>query len=216
MKKMVLVVILITMGLVAYAQVNLSKYTPVSGNWAVQDGRLFQNDDKARLAKVNIPVPQKNTVMSYEFDARYEDGGEDGHGGFGLHIFADKDFNGASWGAGQSYLLWLNYDENPQNKNILPGLTAQIYRSYSNSYMVLMESFDLNDYIVDITDEEIYAPVHFKVTADSKTGEIHVYDPVDEGSYYVLNLGSSPLEGSWVVLRTNGVKLSFSDFDING
>jgi hypothetical protein len=212
MKKMVLAFVLITMGLFVYAQTNLPSYYPASGRWSIIGGRLYQNDENARLAKVNIPIPQNSPVIAYEFDARYEGGAEDGHGGFGLHIFADSSFNRESWGAGQSYLLWLNYDEKPLDRRIQPGLSAQIYRSVSNTQMELIDSFDLNGYADFLTSENLSAPVHFKIVVDSNNGEVHVYDPVDDNYYYVFNLDGRylPLKGNWVVLRTNGMKMSFA------
>ncbi|MCL2270567.1 MAG: hypothetical protein FWC24_04405 [Treponema sp.] len=213
MKKMALALALISVGMFVYAQANLPEYYPVSGKWASSGGRLYQNDESARLAKANIPALQDSEVMIYEFDARYEGGAEDGHGGFGLHIFVDTAHNSASWGAGKSYLIWLNYDETPQNKNIQPGLSAQLYRSLSNSQMELVESFDMNDYADLLTDENLAEPVFFKIIADASTGEIHVYDPTtEEEVYYVLNMDENnlPITGKWVVLRTNGMKMSFA------
>ena len=213
MKKLMLTLVLITSGLVVYAQIKLPEHYPISGKWSEKDGRLYQNDEKARLAKVNIPVVQNSPAMIYEFDARYEGGAEDGHGGFGLHLFVDAAHGGESWGAGHSYLLWLNYDENPRNKNIQPGLSAQIYRSYSNSWMELVESFDLNRYAEFLTDEYLSRPVSFKIIVDARTGEIRIYNPVDNNlSYYVLKMDKSvlPIKGDWVVLRTNGMRMSFA------
>jgi hypothetical protein len=212
MKRIVLALVLIAAGAVLYAQVNLPEYRFVSGNWAVSGQRLYQNDANARLAKINVRIPQNN-AMVYEFDARYEGGAEDGHGGFGLHIFVDSPHNRASWGAGSSYLLWLNYDEKPLRKDIPAGLSGQVYRSYSNSRMDLVQSFDLNQYADLLTDENLAYPVHFKIYANGNTGEIRVYDPTEESVYYLLNLNKKelPLKGNWVTLRTNGMKMSFTN-----
>jgi hypothetical protein len=214
MKRLVLVLTLVAAGAALYAQVNLPEHRFASGNWAVSGQRLYQNDPRAGLAKMNVRVPQ-NGAMLYEFDARYEGGAEDGHGGFGLHIFVDNPLNSASWGAGISYLLWLNYDERPIDRNIPRGLSGQVYRSYSNSRMELVQSFDLNRYADLLTDENLSYPVHFKIIADGNTGELRVYDPTvpDDAEYYVLNLDRRdlPLKGNWVSLRTNGMKLSFTN-----
>jgi hypothetical protein len=161
---------------------------------------------------MNIRAPQSG-AMVYEFDARYEGGAEDGHGGFGLHIFVDTPYNDVSWGAGNSYLLWLNYDENPLDKAIPAGFSAQIYRSKTNSQMDLVESFDLNGFADLVTSEDLSAIVPFKIIVDGNTGEVQVYDPTaTDDSYYVFYLDRKdlPLKGDWAVLRTNGVKLSFS------
>ena len=213
MKKVLLALVLMTIGLFVYAQIQLPEHYPISGRWSERDGRLFQNDEKARLAKVNVPVIQNSPAMIYEFDARYEGGAEDGHGGFGMHLFVDSALSRESWGAGHSYLLWLNYDETPLNKNIQPGLSAQIYRSHSNSWMELVESFDLNSYAEYLTDESLAEPVHFKIIADANTGELQIYDPTDDNNtFHVLNMDNKflPIKGDWVVLRTNGIKMSFA------
>ena len=214
MKRLGLVLTLVAAGAALYAQVNLPEHRFASGNWAVSGQRLYQNDSRARLAKMNVRAPQ-NGAMLYEFDARYEGGAEDGHGGFGLHIFVDTPLNSASWGAGVSYLLWLNYDERPIDRNIPRGLSGQIYRSYTDSRMELVQSFDLNRYVDLLTAENLSYPVHFKIIADGNTGELRIYDPTvpDDTEYYVLNLDRRdlPLKGNWVSLRTNGMKMSFTN-----
>ncbi len=109
--------------------------------------------------------------------------------------------------------MWLNYDENPENKEIPAGLSAQLYRSYTDSRMDLIQSFDLNEYAGLLTEETLSASIPFKIVVDGNSGEIHVYDPAGDGnSYFVLNIGENlPLKGDWVVLRTNGMKLSFAN-----
>jgi hypothetical protein len=212
MKRLILLLVVLVVSAALYAQVSVPEYTVAAGSWNLAGGRLYQNDASARLAKVNIRAPQ-NGPMIYEFNARYEAGGEDGHGGFGIHIFADKVFNGPSWGCGSSYLLWLNYDENPTNPNIPSGLSAQIYRSRTNSYMELLDSIDLNEYVADVYEEDLEYPVPFKIFVDGASGEVRVYDPRDPNLedyfYYAISKGL-PLKGEWVALRTNSVNLSFA------
>jgi hypothetical protein len=195
----------------AFSQVNLPEHSFVSGNWVVSGDRLYQNDQNARLAKMNVKFPQDGAIL-YEFSARYEGGAEDGHGGLGLHFFVKSEFGYPSWGAEQSYLIWLNYDENPTNSSIPAGLSAQVYYSYTNTYMELLQSFDLNEYGDLLTDENLAQPVFFKIMVDGDAGVIQVFDPTrDDGSYYAIQLNSNKLKGDWVVLRTNGIKLSFSN-----
>ncbi|GHV03650.1 hypothetical protein FACS189485_07350 [Spirochaetia bacterium] len=210
MKRIVLFLVVFGMAASMYAQ-QLPPYRFAAGNWGFSGGRLFQNDAKAPLAKVNFEAPQ-NGPMLYQFNAIYEGGAEDGHGGFGLHIFGDQAYNGVSWGNGNSYLLWLNYDENPISTAIPKGLSAQVYRSRSNSYMELVESVPLNEYERYLTDENLAGPVPFKIVANGKTGEVRVYDPINPGSYYSFSLAvrDVPFTGNWVSLRTNGMKLSFA------
>lgn len=212
MKKTIAVFGLLMLGTLVFGQVILPAGRQFgSGNWVFSGNRLFQNDAAARLAKINIPIPQDG-VMIYEFNARYEGGAEDGHGGFGVHVFVDRPLASDTWGAGSSYLLWLNYDENPSNKAIPAGLSAQLYRSYSNSYMEVVQSFDLNHLAGLLTPENLSAPITFRFVVNSDTGEIHVYDPtVNNSSYFIVNAKENlPLNGNWVVLRTNGIKLSFA------
>jgi hypothetical protein len=210
MKKSFFLVLLAVVAVSLFAQAQLPEHYFASGNWSFSGERLYQNDARARLAKINFRVPQ-NGLMLYEFDARYESGAEDGHGGIGLHVFADSALNRASWGVGRSYLLWLNYDENPISRDIPRGLSAQVYRSYTNSRMELVQSFDLNRYAELLTQENLANPVHFKIFVDGDTGEVQVYDPTTtEDVYYVLNLTDIPSRGNWVALRTNGLEASFT------
>jgi hypothetical protein len=213
MKRVVL--FLAVLGLVSglYAQSQIPAYRFAAGNWQFVGDRLFQRDAKAGLAKVNFTVPQ-NSAMLYEFNARYESGAEDGHGGFGIHIFGDSVIDKASWGSGNSYLLWLNYDEKPVTKGIPKGLSAQVYRSYSHSRMELVESVDLNEYAYLLTQENLSSPVPVKIIADGNTGEVRVFDPRDPNLrdyfYFYLNSKDVPLKGNYVALRTNGMNLSFA------
>jgi hypothetical protein len=213
MKRIFLFLVVFGIAAALYAQNQVPPYGIASGNWGFVGERLYQRDAAAGLAKVNLQVPQKGPMI-YEFNARYEGGAEDGHGGFGLHIFGDSSYSSASWGSGNSWLLWLNYDENPSDRSIPKGLSAQVYRSYSNSRMDLVESVDLNQYADLLTAENLANPVPFKVTVNGNTGEVRVYDPTDPklADYYYFNIptGDVPLDGNWVVLRTNGIQLSFA------
>jgi hypothetical protein len=196
-----------------YAQSQIPAYRFASGKWQFVGERLFQNDEKAGLAKANFTVPQSN-AMIYEFNARYELGAEDGHGGFGIHIFGDTAIDKASWGSGNSYLLWLNYDENPKSKDIPKGLSAQVYRSYSHSRMELVDSVDLNEYAYLLTEDNLSAPVPVKLIVDGDTGEVRIFDPRDpdlrDYFYFYLDSKDVPLKGNYVALRTNGMTLSFA------
>jgi len=195
------------LGVSLFAQVQLPEYHFASGSWVLSGDRLFQNDANARLAKVNIRAPQSGPMI-YEFNVRYEKGIEDGHGGFGIHIFVDNVVNRASWGSGASYLLWLNYDDRPITRGIPAGFSAQVYRSVSNSYMELLESFDLNEFAYLLTYENAAYPVPVKIWADGNTGEVRVYDPTDPDYYWYFYIGRN-IRGNWISLRTNGLSLSF-------
>jgi hypothetical protein len=188
------------------------EYAQGAGNWHFVGPRLLQDDAVARLAKVNLNVPQEGE-MYYEFNVRYEGGAEDGHGGFGIHIFGDSRLNYPSWGSGKSYLLWLNYDEHPINTGIPSGLSAQVYRSDSHSEMTLLYSQDLNEYLAFLDEDTLYENVPFLISANGDTGEVRIYDPTEdlESVYYVFNIDKStlPVKGEWIALRSNGMKVSF-------
>ncbi|MDR2740729.1 MAG: hypothetical protein LBB98_01030 [Treponema sp.] len=213
MKRVVFFLAVIGLASAVYAQSQVPVYRFASGSWNFIGDRLFQNDTKARLAKVNFTVPQKGPMV-YEFNARYESGAEDGQGGFGIHLFGDSVIEKASWGSGNSYLLWLNYDENPIIKGIPKGLSAQVYRSYTHSRMELVDSVDLNEYAYLLTEENLSAPVPVKITVDGGTGEVRIADPRDpelqDYFYFYLDSKDVPLKGDYVALRTNGMNLSFA------
>lgn len=210
MKRFLLFFLILGVSVTLFAQVQLPQHQFAAGKWAMVGDRLFQNDANERLAKVNLRAPQSGPMI-YEFNARYESGIEDGQGGFGLHIFANNVVPFASWGSGESYLLWLNYDENPVTRGFPKGFTAQVYRSVSNSRMELIESFDLNQYANLLTYENCANPVPGKIWVDGNTGEVRVYDPTDPAlqDYFYFYLPARNLRGDWVSLRTNGLKLSF-------
>jgi hypothetical protein len=213
MKRVFFFLIIAAGASVLYGQTPPPDYQTASGTWIFTGGRLYQNAAGAPLAKVNIPAPQSGP-MAYEFNVRYEAGAEDGHGGFGLHVFGDRVINRASWGSGVSYLLWLNYDEQPISRDIPRGLSAQVYRSYTHSRMDLVESIDLNEYADLLTPENLADPIPFKVLVNGNTGEIRVYDPTDPelSTYYYFYVDTKdvPLRGNWAALRTNGIQLSFA------
>jgi hypothetical protein len=214
MKHFILFLLVLGVGVSLFAQVQQLpeyRFATGSGNWSFTGNRLFQNDAKAALAKVNFRAPQSGPMI-YEFNVRYEDGIENGHGGFGLHVFADDVSNTASWGSGASYLLWLNYDEKPVTSNFTRGFSAQIYRSISNSSMELIQNYDLNQYTYLLTYENCAAqPVPGRIWVNGDTGEVRVYDPTDPAleAYFYFYLPARNLRGNWVSLRTNGLKLSF-------
>jgi len=181
-----------------------------SGSWTYRGTRLYQDDARAPLAKANIKLPQRGE-MTYEFNVRYEGGAEDGHAGFGFHLFVDKSFPRASWGSGKSYLLWINYDENPRDPKIPKGYSAQVYRSLSHTRMELVESVDLNHFAHLLTPDNLAAPLPIRVKMNGETGEVRVYDPTDPTYYFYFHVDKRdlPMSGAWVALRTNGMKASF-------
>jgi hypothetical protein len=202
-------VILFIAGPSIFSQSNLPEHQFAAGSWRIRGNRLYQNDARAGLAKVNIRLPQRGTVR-YDFNVRLEGGSEDLHGGFGIHIFADSVYPRASWGTGKSYLLWLNYDADPVSKEIPEGLSAQVYKSHSHSFMELVGSADLNDYAYILEDLSPDTIVPVRVIVNGNTGRVRVMDPMDRDTYYSFDLGSrGRLEGDWIAVRTNGIAASF-------
>jgi len=213
MKHLVFFILVMSVVMPVFAQNEVPEHTFASGSWNFTGPRLYQNDANARLAKVNFKVPQSG-IMLYKFNVRYEGGAEDGHGGVGIHIFVDNAINRASWGAGKSYLLWLNYDEKSTSKDIPSGLSAQVYRSINNSQMELMVSTPLTEYERFLTKENLASPITFTIIANGDTGEVRVYDPTDPNNkkYFVFFMDKRdlPMKGNFAALRTNGMKLSFA------
>jgi hypothetical protein len=215
MKRLIILMALIGVTVALFAQSLPYEYQFAAGRWGWVGSRAFQNDTTSGLAKMNVRAPQSGSSLYYEFNVRYEDGLQDGHGGIGIHLFADSAYNGASWGAGNSILLWLNYDEHPVSTGFPRGFTAQIYRSINNSQMEQLDSVDLNQYLPYF---DISATVPVKIWVNGNTGEVRIYDPTDptlNEYYFVVNLAdylprsAFPLRGDWVALRTNGISVSF-------
>jgi hypothetical protein len=213
MKRFILFFLVMGIAMSIFAQSEVPEHTFASGNWNFVGSRLYQNDANARLAKVNFKVPQSGPML-YRFNIRYEGGAEDGQGGVGKHIFVDNALNRASWGAGKSYLLWLNYDKKPFSKDTPVGLSAQVYRSINNSQMELVASLPLPEYERFLTKENLASPISFRIIASGETGEVRIYDPTDpyNRKYFVFFMDKRdlPIKGSFVALRTNGIKLSFA------
>lgn len=180
------------------------------GDWEIEGNRVYQNDVDTGIAKAWLAYPQKG-VVEYNFNVSYENGFmNDGHAGFGLHIFVDKPAKGFSWGEGKSYLLWLNYDSNPASKDIPAGLSAQIYRSNSNSNMKLLQSVSLSALEKVMMKYPMSTKVPIKIIVDGRTGIVKIYDPVTAGLFYTVKLDNKmSLTGNYVTLRTNSGAFSF-------
>ncbi len=209
MKRLILVAVLLSVIMILpLYSLSPSDYNYAYGQWKVIGDRLVQSDTKAGMARVDIPFPQAG-IVTYQFNVKYETGGvEDGHAGFGIHIFVDKPAKGKAWGNGKSYLLWLNYDENA--KGITKGLSAQVYKSLSNSRMELVADIDLNQYAYLLTEENMNTIIPVKMTVNGFNGDVKIYDPTDPTWVYVFNLGNtSPLRGNFISLRTNSASFSF-------
>ncbi len=202
-------VLFVCTGQAVFSQTQLPEHQFAVGEWKLMGGRLYQNDEEHGLAKANIKISQER-IMRYRFNARFEGGMEDMHGGFGIHVFADSVTPRISWGCGQSYLLWLNFDANPISDDIPRGLSAQVYKSYSHSYMELLASVDLNEYITIVENATPDTVLPIDIIVNGNTGEVRVANPLRAHSYFRFYLGNEKrLQGNWIALRTNGLAASF-------
>jgi hypothetical protein len=65
-----------------------------------------------------------------------------------------------------------------------------------------------------LTKENLASPITFRIIANGDTGEVRIYDPTDPDNrkyfYFHIDKKDLPIKGSYVVLRTNGIKLSFA------
>ena len=209
MRRLVVIVILLSViSIVPLFSLSAADLDFAYGKWAIIGDRLFQSNLKAGMARVDIPAPQTG-MMVYKFNVRYEDGGtDDMHAGFGIHIFVDRTAAGRAWGNGESYLLWLNYDENA--KEVTKGLSAQIYKSTSHSRMELLADIDLNAYAYLLTADLLDMIIPVKMVINGFNGDVKIYDPSDSSYVYKFNLGNTaPLTGRYISLRTNSMGISF-------
>ena len=182
--------------------------TPTYGNWDMSGSRLYQKDLNAGMAKANLPVKQQGTMV-YEFNVKYVDGLQDGMGGFGIHVFVDKPAAGKAYGEGDSYLLWLNYDENPVSSRIPAGLSAQVYKSNSYTDMKLVEAVSLKS-IEPVISRYLDQKLPVKLVINGKTGMAKIYDPFNSNVAYTFSMGDDfPESGNYVSLRTNSLGVSF-------
>ncbi len=208
MKRKVIITLSLALLLIAPLFSQTLPVKPTYGDWDLSGSRLYQNDLKAGMAKANLPLKQQDTV-TYKFNVKYVDGLEDGMGGFGIHVFVDKPAAGKAYGEGNSYLLWVNYDESPASPGIPEGLSAQIYKSTSYTNMNLVKAVSLKG-IEPMLSRYIDKPLPVKMEINSRTGMGRVYDPFNESRYFTFSLGNNaPVSGNYVTLRTNSLGVSF-------
>lgn len=245
MKKVALIfaALLMLLPLAASAQViveddfeTLGEWTPGFGEWGIRGGMLIQRDTKTGLARAVRMVPQRGE-LEYSFSVRYEAGGfEDEaalrnsqlHAGFGMHVGVEDPPRAGqpAWGAGESYLLWLNLDTRTDVMSDAPehfGFRAQVYASESNAAM------SLTPYNVDIQAELanigidlgvndlgrfLGGLIPMKIRVNYDTGRIMVMDPTNPTLWFYFDVDPSVLEGDYVTLRTNSLAVSFADFTV--
>jgi hypothetical protein len=192
-------------------------WMPVSGDWKVMNGKLYQVDTRERMALLNIPAPQSGTVQ-YEFDLEYNGGAEDDYAGFGIHVIVDNPSRGRSWGDGQSALLWVTWDPKQYGA---PGLFAQAYGSLSATDMTLYPPRDILRAGGDMPFPPQYVRMEFlgatvpvKIVIDYDTGEMKVYDPLDMRYYSRFRASLPKRSGRYFAFRTNSLSVRIDNFKI--
>ena len=260
MKKFVLTVavLLVAATLVTAQEINdsfssMGDWRPGYGDWSIESGRLVQGDATNKLARIDRRAVQDG-VYEIEFTIRYLDGGYENdaalsrgelHGGFGIHLGVEKPaFGRKAWGAGESYLLWLNLDTRKETRRENPehyGFRAQVYESVDNSTMALgrhplipqvpaIRRIAVDDYAsIDIVAalrnmgkdvslgdlrRAIGVDVPINIRVDMRKGEIGVLDPTAPVRFW-FPVDPAVLEGDYVCLRTNDFSASFNYFQMD-
>jgi hypothetical protein len=213
---------------------SLGEWTPGFGEWGIRGGMLVQRDTDTGLARAVRMVPQRGEI-EISFKVRYEAGGfEDRtalrtgqlHAGFGIHVGVENPPRAGrpAWGAGESYLLWLNLDT---RREVLRdaaehfGFRGQVYESESNAVMSLTPyNVDIQAALADIgvtlgindLDQFLGDLIPMKIRVNYDTGRIMVADPTNPSLWFWFDVEPSVLRGDYVALRTNSLALSFADF----
>lgn len=205
--------LLMFMNLSIFAKNHTSFLAP-EGDWEISRNQVIQKDAEAPRAKALVKIPQKESTI-YEFSLLYLGGGEDGHGGVGVHILADSPVDGISWGLSDSWLLWLNYDENPSAKGVPAGLSAQVYKSKNNKDMEIVHSIRLN-HLTDVLMQNLNTEIPIKLTFVKEIQRVFIADPTERTAGWYVDLPNSMNDtGSYVAARTNGISVAFSSPDIS-
>jgi hypothetical protein len=220
---------------------SLGDWVPGYGEWGIRGGMLVQRDTDTGLARIDRVLPQSGEI-EISFMVRYQAGGfEDEaalargylHAGFGIQVGVESRPPRIAWGAGDSYLLWLNLDTRPETLTEKPehfGFRGQVYRSTSNSVMDLTDDtrygVELNADIIAalnaaginlaITDLADYVTilVPIKIRIDYDTGVVMVMDPTNPSLWLSFDVDPAVLAGRYISLRTNSLAVSFSDFKV--
>jgi hypothetical protein len=206
------------------------------GDWGVRGGMLIQRDTDTGLARIDRMVRQRGEI-EISFVVRYEAGGfEDQmalatgqlHAGFGIHVGVENPPLGrVAWGAGESYLLWLNLDtraETMQNAmNTHFGFRGQVYESVKNSEMdVTPLNVDIQaalatigiNLTLDDLNQFLGTRVPMKIRVNYDTGRILVMDPTNPTTWFYFDVDPDVLEGNYISLRTNSLAVSFGDIRV--
>ncbi len=216
----------------------IGDWVPGFGEWGIRGGLLIQRDTETGLARIDRMVPQTGEI-EIAFNVRYEAGGFADqislatgqlHGGFGIHVGVENPPLGRlAWGAGDSYLLWLNLDTRAETMQESMdehfGFRAQVYESTSNANMELTPlNVDIQAALATIgvdlgledLDQFLGAQVPMKIRVNYDTGRILVMDPTNPSTWFYFDVEPSVLRGNYVSFRTNSLAVSFGDFRVTG
>ncbi|MEM9935597.1 MAG: CUB domain-containing protein [Bacteroidota bacterium] len=129
-------------------------WTEVSGNWAVQSGRLVQSDRKEGNANIHTSVLQdRREVYVYHWRAKME--GDNSNKRHGLHFFASDP---EKPDRGNSYFVWI--------RDASSGDFIEIYKTINDSFSRQTKK------AVQIKSGEVY---DYKVIFNPVKGKIEVY-----------------------------------------
>jgi hypothetical protein len=214
---------------------SLGEWVPGHGEWGIRGGMLIQRDTRTGLARIDRQVPQEGEI-EISFQVRYEAGGfrdenalrnQQLHGGFGIHVGVDNaPLRRVAWGAGESYLLWLNLDTRQETRANAPehfGFRGQVYESTSHTVMNVtpwnvdiqaeLAEAGINLSIEDL-DQFIGTLVPIRIRVNYNSGRIMVNDPTAPTIWFYFDVEPAVLRGGYMSLRTNSLALSFSDFRV--
>ena len=214
---------------------SLGEWVPGYGEWGIRGGMLIQRDTTTGLARADRRVPQTGEI-EISFQVRYEAGGfEDQlalstgqlHGGFGIHVGVENPpLRRVAWGAGTSFLLWLNLDTRLETMVDKPehyGFRGQVYHSTSNSKMdVTPLNVDIQHELalagitlgLDDIEQFLGVLVPMKIRVNYDTGRIMVNDPTAPTLWFYFDVDPAVLRGNYMSLRTNSLAVSFADFRV--
>ncbi len=214
---------------------SLGEWVPGHGEWGIRGGMLVQRNTRTGLARIDRPVAQEGEV-EISFQVRYEAGGfrdqealrnQQVHGGFGIHVGVDDaPLRRVAWGAGQSYLLWLNLDTRRETRENAPehfGFRGQVYESRGHTSMNVTEwNVDIQAELaeagiqLDVADLDQFLGtlVPIRIRVNYNTGRIMVNDPTAPNIWFYFDVDPNVLQGQYVSLRTNSLAVSFADFRV--
>lgn len=120
-----------------------------TGSWGLSIDGFAQTDASQYFAKYVVPVPQNVNRINYSFSGNAS---TEGWKGFGFHFLASDAETAKGYGYGQSYLLWVTKDPEHTNSE---STFVQLYRSYSDTWMVQLKNRAISADISETIDIEV-------------------------------------------------------------